>query len=149
LIDLRSVTKLTLGALLVATLSGCGSQCKMVDSTPVVYEGGQKHDGIWLTTGWHDPWLDFPGGREYRIVHNLHTANIPQFWVAFAPQPLPEGGVGNASMSPGNQTILQGIDDDSVQVRNDTCQHFYLLVSVDPGSQTDDAGAAGASGAPN
>ncbi|HEY4156746.1 MAG TPA: hypothetical protein VGM29_01570 [Polyangiaceae bacterium] len=140
--------------------AACGTACKTVDSTPLTYDNGNdvaQNPLFYITTDWHGTWLDFPGGREYQLIHHLQkdTQLVPTPYVAFSPQPMPENGVGNASVSPGNQSIIQGETDTYVQVRNDTCEHFYLLMTIqaypkvdagaaDSGAQAGTAGAAGA-----
>jgi len=116
-------------ALTALALSGaCSAPCSTSEDDPVRYsKGSVSSDGTtYVTSAWEGPYLHFPGGRRYQLEHQLgKTPALVQTYLAFSENPLPSG---NASESAGNQAVIERVDDEIVQVRNDTCAEFYLRV---------------------
>lgn len=164
----RSAAPLLTALSLVAavTTSGClASECDRHQGDPLEYRGGNTlGDGQFYETGsLDDPWLHFPAGRSYELVHGLHAAPT-QFhaYLSFAECPLSksernpggapscapvdaESGGGGFSESAGNETIFEVRNDRVLTVRNDTCAEFYLRVVASTAPTTapdsEDAGA--------
>jgi hypothetical protein len=97
---------------------------------------GKKHiDGAWQiyeTTPFDGEWLHFPTYRRFSLVHHLHTTDItPIMWVAFSSNPIPlDGDAGDVALASGDVAIIERIDPDAIQIRNDTCSEQYLYVKI-------------------
>ncbi len=123
---------LPLGALLL-TGCPCGRETKTIPFT-----GGITEDGIYQSSTWNGPWLQFPGGRRYQLAHHLGQApsSITPY-LAFNEFPGPQGDPdkkpGNASLASGNEAVLEQVDAQSILIRNDTCSDFFLLVVAQAG----------------
>jgi hypothetical protein len=152
---------LLLGPLLLT--SAClEPQCDRHNGAPVEYRGGNTlGDGQYYETGsLEDPFLYFPAGRSYELVHGLRQAPSEMHaYLAFAECPLSksvrtpgrkprcepvdaESGGGGFSESAGNETLFEVRDDRVILVRNDTCAEFYLRVvaTTSPTAAASDAG---------
>jgi hypothetical protein len=132
----RNAWWLLLGALL---LTGC--PCGREDST-IAYQGGRAEAGTYQSSSWQGPWLHFPGGRRYLLAH--HLGQVPAsvtVYLSFKEYPGPDGnpddGPGNASQAAGNETVIEQVDAENIQVRNDTCSDFYLRVVAQASAPTD------------
>jgi hypothetical protein len=122
--------------------------CERHAGDPLEYRGGNTlGDGQYYETGsLEEPFLHFPAGREYQLVHALGQAPTEfHAYLAFAECPLSKsernpggaprcqqvdtesGGSGFAE-SAGNQALFEVRDDRVLSVRNDTCAEFYLRV---------------------
>jgi hypothetical protein len=150
---MRSAAALT-AALLVAMLAGCSSQCdRHPDEPPVVFTDGTVDPvtHVYMSSPnaenpWEGPWLDFPPGRTYRLVH--HLGGVPrkiEYYFAFSAHPItPENGsssTGGFVLGAGNQGTVQVVDADHVDIRNDTCSDVFLMVLLaDPRLESTDAG---------
>jgi hypothetical protein len=121
--------------------AGCGPTCDTSGQAPIRYTGGITRGTFYMTTDWEGPWLYFPPGRTYDLVHGLKNVATTEAFVAFSATPLPTNHDedGNMSESPGNQTVFEQVNDDFIRVRNDTCSDFYLLVTAQ-GMAASDAG---------
>lgn len=109
---------------------------------------------IYETNDWNEPFVEFPAGRKLLIEHGLGTEPEIFTWLAFVKEPLKRGldgeddKEGNAAESAGNMVIIQKLNDQFVQVRNDTCQDFWLrLVAISSGDFESASGQGGADGA--
>lgn len=130
-------------------LLACGSSCpRESEDTSKRFSGGttspdREH---YETNAWDEPFVDFPAGRRWALVHGLRTTPIElKSYVAFKEKPLPEGKKGFVAESAGNQVLIEGVDEETIRVRNDTCEHFWLrLVASSVPEQ--DAGAPDGSG---
>jgi hypothetical protein len=137
-------------------LSGCGPTCKRdPGDPPVVYEDGKTSPSKlhYMTGSFEDRFLRFPGGRTYRLEHQLgrSPARLTTY-VSFSECPLQEGDDcscsscgGGFSESAGNQAIIEDVNDEFILVRNDTCAEFYLRIEATSGDydleSAPDAGA--------
>jgi hypothetical protein len=123
--------KRLLGAGLAVLLAGgvapaCSAPCESADSDPVSFDGGAlSADGqTYATSPWEGPYLHFPPGRRFQIAHQLGaTPPLVMTYLAFDENPLPGS---NTSESAGNQAVIERVDSEIVQVRNDTCAEFWL-----------------------
>jgi hypothetical protein len=113
-------------------LLGCGG-CDKESGDPVLFQGGAVSASCteYATGGFTDEYLDFPAGRSVRVEHGLgQTPTEVHSYLAFNRRPLPDSGIGNTAESAGNQVIIEGVNDQYVQVLNDTCEDFYLRLVV-------------------
>jgi len=130
---------------LMALTSMPACDCGREDDDPVYWAGGTTHGYTYESTGLHDTWLHFPGGRRYRLLHELRATPISvSVYLAFVQHPLPEDAGGNISAATGNVALIEAVTDEYIQVRNDSCSNYYVRVvaEVDP----DAVGAGGAAG---
>jgi len=120
--------------------SACQTSCGVNSNQAAVkYVDGKTHlEGplrIYESTPVHGEWLYFPGNRRFLLEHNLHTTNYNTFmYVAFSSHPLPGDAAvdtaGNAAVASGDVAIVEQVNEDSIQLRNDTCSEQYLYVKL-------------------
>jgi hypothetical protein len=136
-------------AVVVPLLAACGSSCpREAEDTAKSYEKGRTSaDGTYYeTNAWHEYFVDFPAGRRWALVHGLRETPIElRSYLAFRKDPLPENGRGFVAESAGNQVLIEGVDEESVRVRNDTCEHFWLRLVASTVPSADGSGGAGGS----
>lgn len=136
-------------ALLVPILAACGPTCpREAEDTATRYEKGTTNADrtFYETNAWDLPFVDFPAGRRWALVHGLRETPIEiKSYLAFKSKPLPKDGKGFAAESAGNQVLIEGVDEESVRVRNDTCEHFYLRLVASALPPEDGSGGAGGS----
>lgn len=137
-------------ALLASTFaSGCISVgCDRDGDAPQRYSDGNTNaeGSFYETSGLDGPFLYFPPGRVYRLEHGLsETPADFDVDLSFDERPL-SSGVGFAENA-GNQANFEAINDEYIEVRNDTCAEVFIRVTarVAPfaSSTLDDAGADG------
>lgn len=136
---------------LVVTSSACNPTCNKegVPGQEVAYRGGTTStDGSYYQTGdWCDTWIHIPAGRAYRIEHGLRRAPItPQIFVAFSADPFGTDCESRGLVAPsaGNIVVIEGVTDEYIQVRNDTCEpefHFRLTATATDLDEDVDAAA--------
>jgi hypothetical protein len=135
-------------ALATPWLLACSSSCPRESDDGKRYEGGKTSSdrSYYETNAWDAPFVDFPAGRRWALVHGLGTTPIElRSYLAFKSKPLPAGDKGFVAESAGNQVLIEGVDAESIRVRNDTCEHFYLrLVASTIPSPDGEGGAGGA-----
>lgn len=106
---------------------------------------------MYQTGAWNEPFLHFPAGRRLALVHNLNgTPRVIRTYLAFSECPYPVDATkpGVVAESAGNQVILEGIQSDTIRVRNDTCADLYLrLVATHPDGENEPEAGAGGDGA--
>jgi len=137
----------------VPILLACGSTCpRESEDTPKRFTGGntsadREH---YETNAWDEAFVDFPAGRRWALVHGLGETPIDlKSYVAFKKKPLPEDGKGFVAESAGNQVLIEGVDAETIRVRNDTCEHFWLRLVASTVPATDGTdGTGGAGGSP-
>jgi hypothetical protein len=121
-------------AFLPSTNSGCSTSCDDGDSSddpPVVYEGGYRNEALtyYESDTWEGAYLYFPPKRTYDIRHGLGNRHVTvNSYVGFNEYPLGSNGNGNIAEVAGNIVIIEYVDDETVRVRNDTCETYYLRV---------------------
>ena len=117
----------------LATLSACGATCdRNPDRTPERYSDGITNASrtFYMTSEADGEFLKFSSGTSYRLIHGL--SDKPQLWqtyLAFSAHPLEENGSG-LSEGAGNQAVVEGVTDEYLEIRNDTCSDFYLRVTA-------------------
>lgn len=137
--------RLAIAAALVCCFGiGCGNTCETADSDEYVrYNGGNAIGGgtQYESSSWDGEWLYFPPGRRFVLVHNLgFVPTTVHTYLSFsARQDDPDAGI-NRTEGSGNQVIIETVDQEIVQVRNDTCAEFYLRVVASNGASAADAG---------
>jgi hypothetical protein len=122
-------------------LLGCGATCdRREDSGPRRYEGGTTANDVYQSSPWNGPYLDFPAGRSYLLMHGLGGTPITVVsYLSFDAHPIPADGEerqdrnSNTAPCAGNQCILEGVTSEHIEIRNDTCSDGYLrVVASDP-----------------
>jgi hypothetical protein len=154
-IAVRAMNRCGLGGALLAVALGAASlsacDCGRESGDPVLYAGGTRNAARtrYASSELHGIWLHFPAGRRYRLYHGLGAVPDDVFvYLAFREDPLRLGETGNISPAVGNVALVEAVEREYVQVRNDTCSEFYVRVVVEVASPpADGAGGAGAAAA--
>ena len=113
---------------------GCStSTCdRDADSLTVSHEQGISGDKVWLSSPYHDPALalegapywHFPPARTITFEHHLGSLPVPHdIELAFT-------GYGALAPGSGNEDIILCMDDNVIQIKNDTCSDFYVFVAT-------------------
>lgn len=118
----------------LAPVGGCAT-CTTSGQDPIRYSQGRTEGDTYVTSAWSGEWLHFPPGRRLLLPHELGTAALGvRSWLAYEAFPIPaaDGGdaLGAAAEAAGNQVVIERVDAELVQVRNDTCATYYLRVEV-------------------
>jgi hypothetical protein len=128
----------------------CSSTCpRESEDTARRYESGTTSADrtVYETNAWDASFVDFPAGRRWALVHGLSRTPIElRSYLAFKSKPLPTDGKGFVAESAGNQVLIEGVDAETIRVRNDTCEHFYLRLVASTVPTPD--GTDGGGGAP-
>lgn len=130
---LRSLVASTLLLLGVASSfapAACSPPCETSESDPVRVTGGTADPSgtVYQSSAWEGPYLHFPGGRRYQLEHHLgRTPTIVTTYLSFDENPIPGS---NVAESAGNQAVIEAVDDEIIQIRNDTCAEFWLRVTA-------------------
>lgn len=141
----RHLYRFSLLALIgIVASSGCAAAaaCNTSDEdNPDKYTQGTVEGGIFMSSPYDGPFLSFPGGKQYDLVHKLGC--LPrsiEIWVSFD-----QGGTaGNNRMAPsaGNMSEVLEVTTDHIRIKNSTCSDLFVLVSATCGTQgTSDAGS--------
>jgi len=127
--------------------SACQTSCGINNHQEAVrYVDGQTYtEGqfrVYESTPLNGEWLYFPGNRRFRLEHNLRTSNVSSLLmaVAFSSHPV-SGDAGEFALATGDVAVVEKIDADSLQIRNDTCSEQYVYVKVTSPITAADAGA--------
>jgi hypothetical protein len=140
---------LSLLALLFPCLVACTSSCpRETDDSARRYTGGTTSPDrtFYETNAWDGSFVDFPAGRRLALVHGLRETPIDlTSYLAFKARALPKGGKGFVSESAGNQVLIEGVDEEVIRVRNDTCEDFFLRLVASTLPVADGAGGAASS----
>lgn len=116
----------------IDTTTACvGPSCDHEGQAPQRYAGGRTNESrsFYESSSFEGPFLYFPSGRTYRLEHGLSERPADYSVVlSFAEYPL-ENGAGFAE-SAGNQAIVEGLTDEYIEVRNDTCAEFFMRLSA-------------------
>ncbi len=126
-------------ALALAGSTGCETfgpnQCddSLAANQPVNYAGGTTEDGVYTSSAWTGPLLSFPGGQRYTLLHGLGTT--PKLWAVYLSFDI--AGTTNGSglaQAAGNQAEVVGIDDKTIEIVNDSCSAYYVVVVASDGA---------------
>jgi hypothetical protein len=126
------------GALLVA-----GCDCGREDGDPIRYAGGitDAAGTFYQSSSIQGTWLHFPGGRRYRLLHDLiDDPDQVVVYLAFREDPIREGTNGSTTVSSGNVGLIEATENHYIQIRNDTCSEYFVRVTAEV---LDGAGGAG------
>jgi len=110
------------GAAAALACAGCG--CGKEYGDPVVWLDGNTVGNQYESSPMAGPWLDFPGGRRYRLVHDL--GRVPTEVTAYLS--FEANDPANFTTSAGNSALFEQVTDGYVDVHNDGCPDFYLRV---------------------
>jgi hypothetical protein len=137
-----------MGALLVCALAlpGCNTRCAEDDQEPILYSDGLTETSpsgrVFMTSPWDGTWLHFPSHRRFLLEHRLGTRSYtPHAYLSYVSDPGAKDS-GKFSEAAGNEVVFESLDEDAVEVKNDTCSDLYLLVRI----ETDAASGAEAGG---
>ncbi|MBN2196636.1 MAG: hypothetical protein JW751_27740 [Polyangiaceae bacterium] len=119
------------GTLVSLGLAGC--DCDKERGDRIVWLDGTTSGNVYESSPIHGPWLDFPGGRRYRLVHDL--GRTPTDLQAFLSSD--EDG-DELTPSVGNTTLFEGVTDAYVDIHNDSCPDFYLRVVATVPAENDE-----------
>ena len=142
-----SVLALAVAVPVVPLGTGCETSCSVEEEEfPEDVHSGitDAEEGTYASDLWSGPYHHFPPKKRYRFYHGLNAVprNV-ETWVGFVKRPLGEEGKGNVAEASGNIVIIQDVTPDYIQVRNDTCETFYLRVyASDPEGAVIGAGGA-------
>jgi hypothetical protein len=139
---------------LAAPLAGCDGVSSIGPTScdrsaaanePILYTEGTVEGGIYMTSAWDGELLDFPGGRRYRLDHQLGV--VPRFFQAYLSfnQFGVRDRIGTLAAAAGNQVEVDEVTDTSIVVINGSCVDYWLLVVAGAGDVAPD-GAGGAGG---
>jgi hypothetical protein len=141
------VKRLLLPILAAVTLS-CSASCPREDddAAPRTHTSGTTSADrtYYETNAWNQSFVDFPAGRRWAFRHGL--GQLPReitSYLGLSADPLPVNSNGFVAESAGNQVLIEGVDSETIRVRNDTCEHFYLRLVASSGSATAENGGAG------
>ena len=135
------------GSLSLWLTSACQTSCGTNNyKDPVLYvDGRTRTEGdhqVYESTPINGEWLDFPGGRTFRLVHNFHNPNITTLTlqIAFSSTPM-TGDAGDIAFATGDVAVVEKMEPNALVIRNNTCSEQFLYVKITaPPPQPDDAG---------
>lgn len=130
---------------------GCETSCSVEEEEfPEDVRSGitNAEEGTYASDVWSGEYHRFPPKKRYRFYHGLNAVprNV-ETWVGFVKRPLGDDGKGNVAEASGNIVIIQDVTSDYIQVRNDTCETFYLRVYASDPEGSVNGGTGGAGGA--
>ncbi|MEO7032678.1 MAG: hypothetical protein ABI548_02520 [Polyangiaceae bacterium] len=119
----------------VLLTAGCQtSTCDRGEDATLVRTGdGRAGTNTWFSSPYYDPSMPLskgdtgyqylPPARTITFEHGLGSLPIVAITLAFSD---------NGSLAPtaGNQAIIECMDDQVVQIKNDTCSDFYIWVQA-------------------
>ncbi len=117
--------------------SACQTSCGTNNNKdPLPYVDGKKWtdvdgDQVYESTPLNGEWLDFPGGRTFRLIHNLHNPTIKglTMQIAFSAVPM-SGDAGDVAFATGDVAVVEKVEPDAIVVRNNTCSEQFLRVQI-------------------
>jgi hypothetical protein len=123
---------------MLVTAAGCGTDCRRGDDGPPLrFDGGNSPAaGFYETSPAAGPYLDFPSGRRWELVHGLGAVPSTAAYLSFQRCPLEvpcepgdeeRGGYAEAA---GNAVVFENATEEVVVLRNDTCADFFLRVEL-------------------
>ena len=125
-----------------------GCDCGREGGDPVEYAGGTTVGNRYESSELYGTWLHYPAGRRYRLHHSLpQPPDEILIYLGFEEHPLRPDAGGNISPSAGNAALIEAVEDDVIQIRNDTCSDYHVrVVAVAHPEAIDSSGGAGSGG---
>lgn len=124
---------------------GCRTSCDNTDEGPAqrIDQDANPSPDVYESAPWNADYLEFKPQKRYRFYHGLDGAPaLFKAWVGFEQNPLITQH--SISEAVGNMAIWECVNERFVQVRNDTCEVFYLrFTAADPTPITDTAADGG------
>ncbi len=120
-----------LGSCFASTVACVGSSCDPDGQEPQWYSGGRTNESqsAYETSTFEGPFLYFPSGRVYRLEHGLREAPSDYaVYLSFAERPLDKHA--GFAESAGNQAMVEDLNEEYIEVRNDTCAEFFLRLTA-------------------
>ncbi|MBX3183210.1 MAG: hypothetical protein KIT72_04425 [Polyangiaceae bacterium] len=113
-----------------ASAVSCSSPCdtgydeaRVVEVRDIAPQGN-----TYASSDWEGPYFPFPAGQRYEFYHGLGRApTVVVVNVSFEEYPLPGANVSQAS---GDASLIEAVDAEKIQVRNDTCSELWVRVSA-------------------
>lgn len=103
----------------------------------ITYNGGTVQGGVYMSSAWDGELLYFPGGMHYTLVHGLGaTPGWVQTYLSFHQYGTADSGA--LAQAAGNQVEIVQVDDQVIEVGNDSCVTYWLLVSAGVGDKPGD-----------
>jgi hypothetical protein len=134
--SLRCGAPLLTAILIAAATAGCETLAphacdpSPADNPAQTFDGGAATNGVYMSSAWNEELLYFPGGMHYVLEHHLGG---PPTWVqpylSFSEFGTQDGG-GSLGQAVGNQVEILGIDCKTIDVSNDSCSNYWLLVTA-------------------
>lgn len=120
------VAKACLGLVVALGVGGCG--CGKEEGVPIVFEGGTVEGNEYQSSPVTGPWLHFPGGRRYQLIHRLGRAptRFEAFW-AFNEYPQARERE-SLTLATGNAAVFEEVAERGLTIHNDTCTEFFVRV---------------------
>jgi hypothetical protein len=117
--------------------SACQTSCGTNNyQDPVPYVDGKKWtdengDQVYESTALDGEWLDFPGGRTFRLVHNFGNPTIKdlRMQIAFSSTPM-RGDKADVAFATGDVAVVEKVEPDALVIRNNTCSEQYIYVKI-------------------
>ena len=132
---LRSLAGVACGLATFWLTSACQTSCANNDQQPIRYVDGTTRtvgtQRVYESTPFNGEWLHFPGNRRFLLTHTLGTTPYSSLmmFIAFDSHPI-SGDAGDVAIATGDVAVVERIEPDSLQIRNDTCSEQYLYVKA-------------------
>lgn len=138
---------LLVAILVAASTAGCETLLSHAcdpspaDNPEQTFDGGAAKNGVYMSSPWVGPLLNFPGGMHYVLEHHLGgSPTWVQPYLSFSESGSQDGG-GSLGQAVGNQVEILGIDCTTIEISNDSCSSYWLLVTAGGASSSCDGGA--------
>jgi hypothetical protein len=123
---MRQAARALVVVLLAApAVEACSTTCESSSATVRYTDGVTNGTATYYETGGPDePFLDFPAGRRFELVHGLsRVPDLTLVYVSFESNPT------SFSIAAGNEALIR-LEPDVVFIKNDTCTDFYVRVEA-------------------
>ena len=142
-------------ALLALGTTAC--LCEQESDDPgILYTEGAVHGELYESSPLTGPWLQFVGGRRFRLKHKLDVR--PECiqvtpYLAFSEYPVPAAaggattGLGDSTIGSGSSIVIERIDSEHIVLHNSSCSDFYIRILARADRSEACVGFAGAGGA--